>query len=105
MAATGMPDGRYRLGALEVEGEDGRCMSNGSLAGSVLTMDRAVRNVNGICRNGRWPALCAWPHGTQRRRPESAGTPVRWHLALPPTIVVLSPTGEVLQTILGGQIA
>jgi N-acetylglucosamine-6-phosphate deacetylase len=44
-AATGMPDGRYRLGALEVEVKDGRCTSEGKLAGSVLTMDRAVRNV------------------------------------------------------------
>ena len=44
-AATGMPDGRYRLGSLEVEVKDGRCMAGGKLAGSVLTMDRAVRNV------------------------------------------------------------
>src|SRR6476646_3966102 len=44
-AATGMPDGRYRLGSLEVEVKDGRCMVGDSLAGSVLTMDRAVRNV------------------------------------------------------------
>ena len=44
-AATGMPDGRYRLGSLEVEVKDGRCTAEGNLAGSVLTMDRAVRNV------------------------------------------------------------
>ncbi len=45
IAATGMPDGRYRLGSLEVDVKDGRCLSGGKLAGSVLTMDRAVRNV------------------------------------------------------------
>lgn len=44
-AATGMPDGRYRLGSFEVEVRDGRCTADGKLAGSVLTMDRAVRNV------------------------------------------------------------
>ena len=44
-AATGMPDGRYRLGSLEVDVKDGRCLAGGKLAGSVLTMDRAVRNV------------------------------------------------------------
>ena len=44
-AATGMPDGRYHLGSLEVEVKDGRCTSGGSLAGSVLTLDLAVRNV------------------------------------------------------------
>lgn len=44
-AATGMPDGRYHLGSLEVEVKDGKCTSDGHLAGSVLTMDLAVRNV------------------------------------------------------------
>jgi N-acetylglucosamine-6-phosphate deacetylase len=44
-AATGMPDGRYRLGSMDVEVKDDRCTAEGKLAGSVLTMDRAVRNV------------------------------------------------------------
>ena len=45
ISATGMPDGRYQLGPIEVDVKDGKCTANGSLAGSVLTMDRAVRNV------------------------------------------------------------
>ncbi len=45
ISASGMPDGRYQLGPIEVDVKDGKCTSNGSLAGSVLTMDRAVRNV------------------------------------------------------------
>jgi N-acetylglucosamine-6-phosphate deacetylase len=45
-AATGMPDGRYRLGLREVIVADGRSrLDDGTLAGSVLTMDRAVRNL------------------------------------------------------------
>ncbi len=44
ISATGMPDGTYRLGGLEVEVRNGRCESNGRLAGSVLTLDRAIRN-------------------------------------------------------------
>lgn len=44
-AATGMPDGKYMLGEVEIEVKDGMCMHDGSLAGSVLTLDRAVRNV------------------------------------------------------------
>jgi N-acetylglucosamine-6-phosphate deacetylase len=44
-AATGMPDGKYRLGWFEVEVKNGMCTAEGALAGSVLTMDRAVRNV------------------------------------------------------------
>jgi N-acetylglucosamine-6-phosphate deacetylase len=47
MSATGMPDGRYKLGGIDVDVANGRCTSAGSpgvLAGSVLTMDLAVRN-------------------------------------------------------------
>src|SRR5712692_1108107 len=50
ISATGMPDGRYKLGPIEVEVKDGKCTSGGSLAGSVLTMDRAVRNVTQFAR-------------------------------------------------------
>jgi N-acetylglucosamine-6-phosphate deacetylase len=44
MSATGMPNGRYRLGTFEVDVADGRASHDGVLAGSVLTMDRAVHN-------------------------------------------------------------
>ena len=45
ISATGMPDGNYRLGELEVTVRDGRCEHQGRLAGSVLTLDGAVRNI------------------------------------------------------------
>jgi N-acetylglucosamine-6-phosphate deacetylase len=45
MSATGMPDGTYTLGDFEVEVKDGVCLSGDTLAGSVLTMDQAVANV------------------------------------------------------------
>src|ERR1700722_12550691 len=45
-SATGMPNGRYHLGSFEVDVCDGKCTLNGKLAGSVLTMDRAVRNLS-----------------------------------------------------------
>lgn len=44
ISATGMPEGRYKLGGFEVDVTGDRCMHNGRLAGSVLTLDRAVRN-------------------------------------------------------------
>ena len=44
MSATGMPDGEYRLGGLTVEVANGRAMCDGVLAGSVLTLDRALAN-------------------------------------------------------------
>ena len=45
MAATGMPDGEYKLGELDVTVRDGVCTSGGVLAGSVLTMQRAIANL------------------------------------------------------------
>jgi N-acetylglucosamine-6-phosphate deacetylase len=50
ISATGMPDGTYRLGSFEVQVRDGRCESYGKLAGSVLTMDRALKNVMSFAR-------------------------------------------------------
>jgi N-acetylglucosamine-6-phosphate deacetylase len=44
ISATGMPEGKYKLGDLEVTVADGRCTYDGVLAGSVLTLDRAIRN-------------------------------------------------------------
>jgi N-acetylglucosamine-6-phosphate deacetylase len=52
ISATGMPEGNYMLGEFEVTVRDGRCLSTTdlaggveTLAGSVLTMDRAVANL------------------------------------------------------------
>lgn len=45
MSATGMPDGTYSLGEFEVQVKDGVCMAGNILAGSVLTMDVAVDNL------------------------------------------------------------
>jgi N-acetylglucosamine-6-phosphate deacetylase len=44
MSATGMPDGEYELGGFAVQVADGRAMARGVLAGSVLTLDRALAN-------------------------------------------------------------
>jgi N-acetylglucosamine-6-phosphate deacetylase len=45
-AATGMPDGKFRLGTFEVTVKDGVCRnSEGHLAGSTLTLDRALRYI------------------------------------------------------------
>jgi N-acetylglucosamine-6-phosphate deacetylase len=45
MSAAGMPDGNYKLGELDVRVIDGICtIGEGTLAGSTLTLDHAVRN-------------------------------------------------------------
>ena len=47
MSATGLPDGNYKLGELDVYVKDNqaRLVSNDSLAGSVLTLDKAFKNI------------------------------------------------------------
>ena len=44
MSAAGMPDGEYQLGGFPVQVKDGRATARGVLAGSVLTLDRALSN-------------------------------------------------------------
>jgi len=45
-SATGMPDGKYRLGTLEVTVSGGVSRgADGQLAGSTLSLDRALRNM------------------------------------------------------------
>jgi N-acetylglucosamine-6-phosphate deacetylase len=99
-AATGMPDGRYHLGALEVEVKDGKCMVGDSLAGSVLTMDLAVRNV---MRFAQWDLQSALRLATLNparvMKMKNAGS---LHPSAVADLVVLSPNGELRKTIIGG---
>jgi N-acetylglucosamine-6-phosphate deacetylase len=45
-SATGMPDGKYQLGSFQVTVSGGVCRNmEGKLAGSTLTLDRALRNI------------------------------------------------------------
>src|SRR5262249_113530 len=49
ISATGMPDGKYMLGQFEVTVSGGVCRNvEGKLAGSTLTLDRALRNIVGL---------------------------------------------------------
>jgi N-acetylglucosamine-6-phosphate deacetylase len=46
ISATGMPDGKYQLGMFQVKVSEGVARnSEGKLAGSTLTLDRALRNM------------------------------------------------------------
>jgi len=45
-SATGMPDGKFQLGTFQVTVKEGICRNaEGKLAGSTLTLDRALRNI------------------------------------------------------------
>jgi N-acetylglucosamine-6-phosphate deacetylase len=102
ISATGMPDGRYQLGPIEVDVKDGKATSNGSLAGSVLTMDRAVRNV---AQFSNWSLRDAVRAATLNpaRAVGLAGHHGVLAAGADANFTVLSPAGEVLKTIVRGR--
>jgi N-acetylglucosamine-6-phosphate deacetylase len=102
MAASGMPDGTYQLGPITVQVKDGKCTANGSLAGSVLTMDRAVRN---LTQFSNWSLRDAVRAATFNPA-HAASLGGHGHLApgCEANIAVLNPSGEVRQTIVRGRL-
>jgi N-acetylglucosamine-6-phosphate deacetylase len=100
IAATGMPDGRYRLGSLEVDVKGDTCTSDGKLAGSVLTMDRAVRNVVQLAN---WDLRSAVQLATANpARVVAQSTRGRLGVGMAADMVVLNDEGVVQKTIVGG---
>lgn len=101
ISAAGMPDGTYQLGPIQVEVKDGTCTADGKLAGSVLTMDRAVRNV---MRFADWSLRDAVRAATLN--PVRAAGLAEGHGVLAPgaeaNLVVLGPDGKVRQTFVRG---
>jgi N-acetylglucosamine-6-phosphate deacetylase len=100
-AAAGMPDGTYQLGPIQVEVKDGRCTMDGKLAGSVLTMDCAVRNVT---RFAGWSLQHAVRAATMNPA-QAVGLGQSYGVLAPgaeANLVVLSPNGEVRRTFVRG---
>ena len=101
ISATGMPDGTYRLGSFEVQVRDNRCESHGKLAGSVLTLDRAVRNMMSFAKVSFQDSIRMATLNPAR----VLGIEHRKGLLQPGAdadLVVFSSAGEVLHTVVGG---
>ena len=104
MSATDMPEGRYLLGELEVEVANGRCTSAGSpgvLAGSVLTMDKAVRNFSEF--TGASLAVSAQ---LASRNPANLMRLEHWgslEVGREANVLALTPDGKVLQSFRAGK--
>ena len=102
ISAAGMPEGRYRLGLFEVEVKGNECTSGGKLAGSVLRLDQAVRN---IMQFAGWQLQKAIRLASAN--PAAVIGETRKGVLAPGAdadIAVLSPSGEVQKTILAGRV-
>ena len=101
ISATGMPDGTYRLGSFEVQVLEGRCLSHGKLAGSVLMLDRAIRNMMAFANISFQESVqMATLNPARLLRIEHRKGVLQ--AGADADIVVFSPGGEVLRTIVGG---
>jgi N-acetylglucosamine-6-phosphate deacetylase len=100
ISATGMPDGTYQLGPIQVSVKQGRCTMDGKLAGSVLTMDRAVRNVT---RFAGWSLQDAVQAATLN--PARALGLKQCGVVAPgaeANLVLMTPAGDVMKTMVRG---
>jgi N-acetylglucosamine-6-phosphate deacetylase len=104
MAAAGMPDGEYQLGGFPVQVKDGRATARGILAGSVLTLDRALANFvkfTGASIEQALRLLSTNP-AAMTGLAHRAGTLVSGKSA---NLVAIDATGKLVGSIVGGQLA
>ena len=99
-AATGMPDGRYYLGSVEIDVKDGMCTHDGTLAGSVLTLDKAVRNLMSFAQWDLQSALRA--ASLNPARTANAQSKGLLQPGADADLVVMTENGDVKATIVKG---
>jgi len=103
MSATGMPEGEYQLGGFAVQVANGRANANGVLAGSVLTLDRALTNFisfTGATLQQALPLLTRNP-AAMTGFAEEAGS-IR--VGDSADFVVLAEDGSLLASTVGGEL-
>ena len=102
--ATGLPEGEYELGGQPVFVNGGECrLVDGTLAGSILTMDAALRHF--LAATG-WPLEKAWPV-TSRTPATALGIADEYGSLVPgyrADLVVLDGALEVVATIVGARL-
>lgn len=104
MRAAGLPEGDYDLGGQPVTVKDGSCrLADGTLAGSILTMERALANfmaATGLSLADAWPA-------TSRTPAQSLGLEQHYGSLQPgyqADVVLLDPALQVVATVVAGRV-
>jgi N-acetylglucosamine-6-phosphate deacetylase len=102
ISATGMPDGTYKLGNLSVQVADNTCILEGTniLAGSVLTMDHAVANLQRITGATLATAL----HLASYNPANLLGLPPSLTTGQPASFNTFTPEGHLKSTTLYGSL-
>lgn len=103
MSATGMPDGEYQLGGFAVQVANGRAMANGVLAGSVLTLDRALSNFvafTGATVEQGLRLMTANPAAMTGLDSQAGSLAI----GQPANLVAVDPTGRLAGSIVGGKV-
>ena len=98
MSATGMPDGQYQLGSFTVQLANGRATMGGVLAGSLLTLDRALANFlafTGATLDQGLRLLTVNPAAMTGLAPQ-AGTLA---VGSPANLVAVDPSGNLIASI------
>jgi N-acetylglucosamine-6-phosphate deacetylase len=104
MSAAGMPDGEYTLGGFPVQVANGKAMARGVLAGSVLTLDRALSNFvrfTGAPLDEALRLLTANP-ATMTGLTSNAGSLA---VGQPANLVAVDPKGQLIASIQNGRLA
>jgi N-acetylglucosamine-6-phosphate deacetylase len=102
IAALGMGPGRYRLGSQLVTcDEDSARLEDGVLAGSVLTLDGAVRNLVTYAGCSMEDAIAA----VTRVPARLLGLDASMRADSDANLTLLTPDGRVVATIVGGRVA
>jgi len=100
IAAAGRPDGEYVLGDRTVILKDGACrLENGTLAGSSLTMDQAVRNMMNLGFEPPRAIAAATSAPAALMRRQDLG---RLEPGAPADVCVLDDEFQVIRTLVGG---
>jgi N-acetylglucosamine-6-phosphate deacetylase len=104
MSAAGMPDGEYKLGGFAVQVADGRATAGGRLAGSVLTLDRALSKFmeyTGASFGDALPMLTSNPSAMAGL----AGNVGSLAEGQPANLIALEESGQLVGAIVNGKLA
>jgi N-acetylglucosamine-6-phosphate deacetylase len=104
MAATGCEDGEYILGPMKVYVRNGQArLESGSLAGSTLTLDRAVANVarwTDVGLGGAWQMASLNP-ARQLGIDDRVGRIAPGYNA---DLTAMNGSGQIVMTMVGGEV-